>query len=204
MKNKIYLILILTGTISVTGFINSQEKKKIPIPDLYNTGVDNNKMPLQGGEIDPHYLLVSSADERFPGYDSKVVYSDGFPMNCWLTNDNESKWIAPRADAGECNNPGLYVYSMSFDLTAFKPETAEVWGYWSTDNNGVDILINNKSTGFWTMHNSFMTGLYPFYIKDGFIKGMNVISFAVNNNEAPTGLRVVIRGEAEPVDVAVK
>jgi hypothetical protein len=47
-----------------------------------------------------------------------------------------------------------------------------------------------------------MTGFYPFNIKEGFKKGINVISFAVMNNEAPTGLRVVIRGEAEPEEFA--
>jgi hypothetical protein len=199
LKSIVIIILFLTSN-----YVFSQEKKKIPIPDLYNTGVNDLKLPLAGGETDPHYALVSSADESFPGYESKVVYSDGFPMNCWLENDGESKWIAPRADAGECNTPGMYIYSMSFSLQSFKPETAEVWGYWSTDNNGADILINNKSTGFWTMHNSFMTGFYPFQIKEGFIKGINVISFVVMNNEAPTGLRVVIRGEAEPDEFAGK
>lgn len=194
---------LLICVFSLTCF--AQENKKVPIPDLYNTGVDNNRLPLADGEIDPHYMLVLSADERFPGYDAKVVFSDVYPIDCcWLKNDGESKWIAPRADAGEFNNPGVYVYSLSFSLYPFKPETAEIRGYWTTDNDGVDILINNKSTGYWTMHNAFMTGFYPFEIKQGFVKGINTISFAVNNNEAPTGLRVVIYGEAEPIEYVGK
>lgn len=193
------LIILITCTFA----FQAQEKKKVPIPDLYNTGVDNNKFPLADGEIDPHYFLVQSADASFPGLDAKVVYSEGYPIECcWLKNDFESKWIAPRADAEGFNAPGMYVYSITFSLDAFKPETAEVRGYWTTDNNGVDILINNNSTGFWTIYNAFNTGFFPFEIKEGFTDGMNTISFAVNNFEAPTGLRVVIYGEAEPKDFA--
>ena len=123
-------------------------------------------------------------------------------MDCWIHNDNESKWIAPRADAGEFNSAGVYVYSLSFSLDGFKPETAEVRGYWTTDNNGADILINNQSTSFATDYIAFSIGFYPFEIKQGFTAGLNTISFVGYNGEAPTGLRVVIYGEAEPLDVA--
>jgi hypothetical protein len=180
----------------------SQEKKKLPIPGLYNTGVDNNKQPLGDGETDPHYILSISADVDFPGPDSRVVYSAGFPMGAWITNDNYSKWIAPRADASEFNSQGMYIYTLYFSLTGFKPETAEIKGFWMTDNNGADILINNYSTGNMTFYNSFAFGLTPFEIKHGFKEGMNSISFAVYNGEAPTGLRVVISGEAEPLEFA--
>jgi hypothetical protein len=205
MKNKIFLsLLVLTAILFITGFSFAQEKKKIPIPTLFNTGVDNNNMPLSDDETDPHYTLIVSADERYPGPNAKVVLSDGYPMGCWIQNDNKSKWIAPRTDAGEFNAAGMYVYNLLFSLDGFKPETAEIRGYWTTDNNGTDILINNKSTGFSTPYNAFGGGFYTFEIKEGFVKGINNISFAVYNGEAPTGLRVIIYGEAEPLDVAYK
>lgn len=193
----IYVVLIVF--ISASG-LYTQELKKIPIPTLFNTGVDNNKIPLADGETDPHYVLSISADPMFTGPDTKVVHSDVFPLGTWVNNDNLSKWISPRADAGEWNAPGMYVYTLSFSLHGFKAETAEIKGFWTTDNNGADILINGKSTGYFTQYNAFQNGFYPFEIKEGFIKGINSISFVVNNGEAPTGLRVMIQGEAVPIE----
>jgi hypothetical protein len=205
MKDKIFLLLtVLIVTSLVTSVSFGQEKKKIPIPTLFNTGVDNNSMLLADGETDPHYNLALSSDQSFPGPETKVVYTDGFPMDCWLQNDNKSKWIAPRADAGESNTPGTYVYNLGFSLYGFKPETAEIRGFWTSDNNGMDIMINNKSTGFATQYNAFASGFYPFEIKQGFVDGINTLSFIIYNGEAPTGLRVVIYGEAEPKEFVGK
>lgn len=201
-KVTIFITLAIFITIIFTSF--SQEKKKVPIPTLYNTGVDDYKSPLPDGETDMHYLLSLSADNNFQGPSSKVVFSEGFPFGSWINNDYTSKWIAPRADAGEFNAAGMYVYTLTFSLHEFKPETAEIRGYWTTDNNGVDILINNKSLGYQTAYNSFAFGFFPFEIKGGFTDGFNTISFVVYNGEAPTGLRVVIQGEAEPKDFAGK
>lgn len=193
------IVLIFTAMQAYT-----QELKKIPIPTLFNTGVNNNKIPLSDGETDPHYVLSLSADYNFTGPDAKVVNSEVFPMGIWLNNDIASKWIAPRTDAGEWNSPGVYVYTLTFSLYGFKEETAEIQGFWTTDNNGMDILINGKSTGNFTMYNAFQVGYFPFEIKEGFVKGFNTISFVVNNGEAPTGLRVMIEGKAVPIEFTVK
>ncbi len=200
MKISRILILLIISVIC----LQSQDLKKIPIPTLFNTGVDNNQYPIADGETDPHYVLSISADPMYTGPDAKVVMSDGFPLGAWVYNDNASKWIAPRADAGEWNSPGIYVYTLSFSLHGFKPETAEIKGGWTTDNNGADILINGKSTGYFTQYNAFQNGFYPFEIKEGFVKGVNSISFVVNNGEAPTGLRVVIEGKAVPIEFTEK
>lgn len=205
MQNRnIIILLLLYSVFSLLQISFSQEKKKIPIPTLFNTGVDDYKFLLADGDTDPHYLLSSSADYSFPGPASKVVFSGGFPFGSWINNDNSSKWIAPRADAGDFNAVGIYIYTITFSLHEFKPETAEIRGYWTTDNNGVDILINGNSLHYETAYNSFAFGFFPFEIKQGFVEGFNTISFAVYNGEAPTGLRVVIQGEAEPKDFAGK
>ncbi len=201
-SNKYIFISFLTISVFLGSTSYSQEKKKIPIPGIYSTGLSDNRIPLADGETDPHYILSMSDDPGFPGPESKVVFSYGFPMNPWIYNDNDSKWIAPRADAGEFNAPGTYVYTLAFSLGAFKHETAEVRGFWTTDNSGMDIILNGKSTGYSTAYNSFAFGFFPFEMKTGFSEGLNTISFVVINGEAPTGLRVVIYGEAEPKDFA--
>lgn len=202
MANKIFILLVFFSAALISMNAESQERKKIPIPGIYNTGVDNNRLPLGDGEIDPHYSLISSSDDMFPGPDAKIVFSEGFPMGSWIENDLKSKWIAPRADAGESNAYGMYAYSLSFSLYGFKPETAEIRGFWTTDNNGLDIVLNSSQTGFSTLYNSFAVGYFPFEIKQGFVPGINTITFIVNNGEAPTGLRVIMFGEAEPIEVA--
>lgn len=204
MANRLNIIFCVLTVIIVCFNSYSQERKKIPIPTLFNTGIDDSKALLADGETDPHYFLLKSADDMFPGPETKIVYSDGFPMDCWIRNDDQSKWIAPRADAGAFNSAGIYIYNLSFSLHGFKPETAEIHGRWTSDNNGVDIIINNGSTGFRTDYNAFGSGFYPFEIKKGFIKGDNSILFIVYNGEAPTGLRVEIYGEAEPEEYTTK
>lgn len=92
-----------------------------------------------------------------------------------------------------------------FSLDGFKPETAEIRGFWTSDNNGDGIMINGNNTNNFTQYNAFEMGFYPFQIKEGegFRAGTNTISFIVYNGEAPTGLRVMIYGEAVPIDVAL-
>lgn len=183
---KIITILLLVFSAMQ---VYPQELKKIPIPTLFNTGVNNNRIPLADGETDPHYVLSLSADYNFSGPDAKVVNSEVFPMGVWLGNDIASKWIAPRTDAGEWNSPGVYVYTLTFSLYGFKEETAEIQGFWTTDNNGMDILINGKSAGHFTMYNAFQVGYFPFEIKEGFVKGFNTISFIVNNGRGTYGIK---------------
>lgn len=169
------------------------------IPGLYSTGLDNNYDLLADGETDNHYELISSSDNNFPGPAAKVVLSDVYPMNVWMPNNNRSKWIAPRTDAGSFNEEGLYVYRIKFDLSKFKPNTAVIGGLWTTDDNGIDILINGKSTGNFTPLAAFY-GMFPFEIRNGFTDGINTIDFVVHNYIAPSGLRVEIVGKADPKD----
>ncbi|CAF3882548.1 unnamed protein product [Rotaria sp. Silwood1] len=145
---------------------------------------------LADGETDSHYLLIQSADVYFPGPDSKVIISNEFPIGNWYPNGDKSKWIAPRTDAGKWNESGIYTYRLYFDLTGHDLNSTEIKGGWSTDNNGVDILINGQSTGFATPYEAFGAGLFPFEIKSGFQSGLNTLDFIVNNGYAPTGLRV--------------
>ncbi|MBS1494159.1 MAG: hypothetical protein JST55_11640 [Bacteroidetes bacterium] len=160
------------------------------VPGLYNTGMDDFNNLLADGETDSHYLLIESADMNYPGPDAKVILSNEFPMGNWYPNGDKSKWIAPRTDAGKWNEEGVYIYRLYFDLTGHDLNSTVIKGGWSTDNNGVDILINGQSTGFATPFEAFKGGLFPFEIKSGFVQGVNTLDFIVNNGYAPTGLRV--------------
>lgn len=207
------ILLLLYTVFNLSNFANSTNSTNftnftnpgsdlVPIPDLYNTGVDDGKNILADGSVDPHYFIIESVDKDFPGPAAKVSTSFGFPFDGhWMPNNNRSKWIAPRTDAGNFNEVGVYVYRIKFDLSKFKPNTAIIRGLWSTDNNGVDILINTKSTGYITPIEAYY-GMFPFEINNGFVEGLNSIEFVVFNINAPTGLRVEIDGVAEPKEFA--
>ena len=62
-------------------------------------------------------------------------------------------------------------------------------GRWSTDNNGLDILINTLPTGQTTPFDAFI-GWFPFAITTGFTPGINTLDFVLSNGGGPTGLRV--------------
>ncbi|MEO8446676.1 MAG: hypothetical protein ABI528_04230 [bacterium] len=177
--------------------------EKVPLKDLFNTGLDQQGSVLPDGSVDPHYNIITSADENFPGPQAMVSLSSGFPMDRWVPNNFNSKWIAPRTDAGSFNEVGLYIYRIKFDLSKFKHNTAEIFGRWSSDNDGVDILINGKNTGYRTPVEAYY-GMFGFAINEGFVEGINTVDFVVNNVNAPTGLRVELKGMAEPKEFAIR
>ena len=177
-------------------FLNP-DRGSTPIPDLFNTGQNDLRQVLTDGEADEHYSLISSADAEYPGPDAMISLSTGWPMDRWVPNNPDSKWIAPRTDAKFYNAAGVYVYRTTFDLSQFKHKTALIRGLWSTDNNGVDILINGKSTGYITPVEAYY-GMFPFEITGGFTEGINTIEFVVYNLNGPSGLRVELNGQADP------
>jgi hypothetical protein len=117
----------------------------VPITTLYNTGVDAAGTPLPNGTVgDPHYTLVS-----VPGGSSVVrvlTSAGGFPVPPYLGDNGSSAWIGPNNDS-DLNGPvGWYTYRTTFDLTGLNPLTAAISGGWSSDNDGVKILIKGVET----------------------------------------------------------
>jgi uncharacterized repeat protein (TIGR01451 family) len=174
------------------------------IPGLFNTGVNNLGVLLADGTVDPHYTLTVSADPIDIGPSAFVVTPNGFPFPPWLAQGPNSKWIAPKTDQTVGNNFGIYVYRISFSLAGLDPATATVSGQYTTDNNGVDILINGTSTGQTTPLTAY-SAFFPFSITSGFVAGVNTIDFVLFNDPGsppgnnPTGLRVEISGTAAPL-----
>jgi hypothetical protein len=160
---------------------------------LYNTGVDDSHVALGDGAVDGHYQIVVNPDSAMP--DAYVENSAAFPIVAgpWVANNAGSKWIGPRFDttgaAGATGAGGDYVYRTIVDLTGFDPATVTITGGWATDNEGLDILVNGQSTG---LRNTTQSGaLTPFTLNSGFLAGLNVIEFKLNNSAVGyTGLRV--------------
>lgn len=164
----------------------------VPVPGLYNTGVDATRAVLADGAVDPHYVLISSADPSYPGPSAYACWpiAGGY----WLSNDATSRWIGPAVNEGYPSGApphpvGDYTYRLSFDLTGFDPATVVVNGNWGVDNSGT-ILINGVSVASTSSYNP----LAAFSITSGFVAGVNHLDFVVNNWSAgganPTALRV--------------
>lgn len=177
------------------------------VEGLFNTGVDSFGDVLGDGGIDPNYVLIVNPD----GASSDAIVQDSsvFPIvtGPWLANSASSKWIGPRletsAAAGAEGDGGNYTYRQTFNLVGVEPASVTLTGDWTSDNGGVDILLNGVSTGN-TQDGSFGL-LHPFSIT-GLKAGVNTLDFVVNNLAAGyTGLRVDgIRalGDALPASTA--
>ena len=189
------------GLAATMAFAGSSHAITISNLAVYNTGVDSTGTALPGGAIDLHYTLIHSPDAAFDGPEAFVTNA-GFPIGPWAANSSVSKWISPRADAGNNNAAGQYTYRTTLDLTGFDASTATIVGRWMSDNNGLDILVNGQTTGNTTLFTSFSLGYTNFTLDDHFVAGMNTIDFLVLNGGTtlnPTGLRVEMTGSAMPV-----
>jgi hypothetical protein len=166
-----------------------------PVPDLFNTGVDNHRVALADNATDPHYRLLTNPDT---GSTNAIVEdSTVFPIASgpWLLNTTASKWIGPRLNTSP-SAVGLYTYRTVIDLTDRDPSTLIIEGRWATDNTGRGILVNEVSTdnpqntaqfGSWTPFHIYGTNV-------NLVAGPNTIDFVVENEAAIgyTGLRVEI------------
>jgi hypothetical protein len=181
-------------------------KVLLPVPGIFNTGVDDSKAALPDGAVDPHYLLIVNADSA--SIDAFVEDSTVFPIvtGPWIANTPTSKWIGPRFEtslaAGLAQGGGLYVYRLSFDVSGLDLETVVITGGWAIDNAGVSLRVNDVPTGL--VNGAGFGGLTPFTISAAnatFIDGINTLDFEVRNDDAIagwTGLRVAnLRGTAE-------
>ncbi|MBV9399757.1 MAG: RHS repeat-associated core domain-containing protein, partial [Bryobacterales bacterium] len=193
-KWKTFITDVLGNLVQVTE--PGPSSTAVPIT-IYNTGVTSPGALAADGATDAHYTLTASADSSYPGPAAKVANSNQFPLpSPWVADGPNSKWIAPRADAGNNNAVGNYTYRTTFDLTGLNSWTAELHGAVGSDN-AVTVMLNGTtvaySTGF--------TSLTPLTISNGFVAGVNTLDFLINNagtSPNPTGLRVELAGTAVP------
>ena len=157
------------------------------IPNLlFNTGVNASGALLADGATDPHYQITTNPDSELA--DAIVIDSTTAPVaGPWSPNTADSKWIGPRLTGGSAT--GNYTYTTTFDLSGYDVSTVAISGDWTSDNGGVDILVNGISTGI--SRNDFTT-VGSFQIAPGsFLSGTNTLDFIVNNNGAgSTGFKV--------------
>lgn len=166
---------------------------------LHNTGVDSTGAPLAAGSADPFWTVVAGPDITTPH--SAYVVTNQHPSSRYFEVP-DARWISVSPGSYSTTHT-TYTYELSFDLTGMDPKTASIEGYWGADNYGSIFLNGAAAIGNGWM--SLPTGdvidnynyFHGFNITDGFVAGINRLSFTVTDVGAPSGLNVSgLRGTA--------
>ena len=176
--------IIISAVLAIGAFSTAQAAN---INGLVNTGFGAN------GTADSHYTLsAASSDTAIANTAPVITYDNQWPINPWMANDSTSKWITPTANQGQSLDAwsaGTYTYSLSFDLSGFKADSASFSARMAADNTVV-VLLNNQVL---SSASGFM-GWSAFTSNGGFVDGVNKLDFVVTNwaqsSGNPTGLRV--------------
>jgi hypothetical protein len=159
------------------------------ISDLFNTGVDgsgNKIFPANTTTADLHYTMIAN---NF-GSLSTTTFVVEFPPGSWVQSA-DAAYIAVDGSDGSSIGGGNYTvtYRTNFTLPGnANLGSVNIAGQWSTDNVGLDILINGFSTGFTS------GGFGPFTnftLPTGhYNTGTNALDFQWQNQGGPGGLDV--------------
>lgn len=167
--------------------------------NLYNTGVDDSHHVLANGAAETHYVVN---DLWYGGTVNQYAMTSAFgypidPNGPWLADNTKSDWIGPTNQSDSF----YYDYQTTFTLTGYEAARASIAGRWSTDDYGIDILLNGQSLGIGAGN---FTSWYNFNITSGFVTGTNTLDFLVYNTGGPGGLRAELAGNVpEPASWAM-
>ncbi len=177
MKKKYFKIYAVVFAVTMSAGVDIAQAASIP--GLFNTGVNNDGLVISQGSLEQHYTMTGDS------YQSYVIGTAG----AWVSPPVDASWIAPTSET--IDDPvATYIYTTTFDLTGFDSTTASITGMWATDNDAV-IFLNGNNTGNSKDIYGY-TSLDPFSISTGFVSGLNVLEFRVNNSfsnfDNPTAL----------------
>ncbi|GMQ84373.1 MAG: hypothetical protein BMS9Abin06_1164 [Gammaproteobacteria bacterium] len=157
--------------------------------DLYNTGID----------------VVTGVDQRYL-VDGGTAFLNS---ESYLSpNNTDSAWLGPNATGGATINI-TYDLTTGIDLSGIDVSIFSLSGFWISDNEGVDILVNGSSTGQTNtgfhsdLPDAFADNAFSLSGADGLIAGLNTITFRWGNgpnfggsivSPDPTHVRVQFSG----------
>jgi len=144
---------------------------------VFNTGVNGSGTVLPGASLDSHYDVIQNG-----GADAVLIAS---PNGAWLGSNTTSAWIWQTSSGTPVNVDRTF--RTTFDMTGLSLSSAVINGHWSTDNSGLDILINGQSTGQTAGgYNSW----YNFSIASSYlVGGVNTLDFVVRDVGVVAGFR---------------
>lgn len=144
---------------------------RVPI-NVFNTGVDNNKKPLNVGMPDGHYSAASANG-------STSVLGVIQPQSNWVTSPS-ARWIG-RAE------PGFNRFSTTFNLSGCDLTSVIISGRFAANTSG-QLFLNGGSTPIAVSNGP--TAFTDFNITSGFKAGPNTLTFVITQGPAINGLLV--------------
>jgi len=189
------------------------QAQAVPIPGIFNTGVDPFAFALPDDAPDPHWTIVAAPAPLVTPLIPEVVGGPGPVLEYPGAAPNAGppfgcRWISPNTDlaaAGE-GPVGEYVYELLFDLTGLDPDTAVIGGVWVALDSGPFITLNGFLVPVIPPADAFAP-LTPFFFSAvggaDFLPGINSVRFHVINPgaaDSDTGVQVQITGTADPLE----
>lgn len=162
----------------------------VPISGLVNTGAG-----VADNAQDTNYALTVTNGTTVAGPYGYAADQVGFPdAGPWVGGDTSvSKWISPFADEARSLDPtknGVYVWTLTFDLTGYDTSVGFIQGRWAADNFG-SVWLNGEQIGVSAGYGSWSGFFASHYL---FNSGLNTLEFKVTNlalsSGNPTGVRV--------------
>lgn len=146
----------------------------------YNTGVDDDHVRLGNTATceDELHWTVDAATAKVPSTTDAGIWNP-------LVIGNDAQYISINCEMGTTDEPDPvdYDYETTFDIPAtVDPATLVIYGTWTADDEGLDILINGTSTGQTCGHPIYGASL--FVLQDYFVSGSNTLTFRVRNSTA--------------------
>lgn len=135
--------------------------------DAFGTGVGSSGNLLAAGEQDSRFTILETQTNA-------VTLTS--PYSDYIPNTQNSQWVWENANSQPINV--TRTFRTTFELNQQNPSDVLVYGRWSVDNTGLDILINGQSTGYTA---SGYTTFYDFYIRSGLVQGTNTLDFVVQD-----------------------
>lgn len=153
--------------------------------EVHNTGVDSSDILVSSGAAASFWSLQS-----IPSGATEVIGSSAFRYYnpAYYPDTSTSAWVSITSGGTDASVLGMYVYSLTFDLTGLNPSTALITGLLGTDNEGF-IRLNGGSDVATTGYAGFGTAT-GFTMNSGFLPGLNTIEVGVNNAGGPTSFHV--------------
>ncbi len=196
-KTKAIKVIRDTSTDPSSSFVRGMPRR-VPIK-LFNTGVG-----LKPGDADLHWQLVARSDNiKFKPAPAVVSGTNGH----WMGNDPpRSQWISAVGDCSNVPDGVVYTFRTTFQLREAYLGTAVLRGMFAVDNHVRAIRLNGHEVpvpehGY---DDSFCI-FHPFPHRGGFVEGVNVLEFEVQNGGSSVqyhvssmGLRVELEGSVIP------
>lgn len=187
------MTLLARTSIAVAAALISGAAAAASIGGLVNTGAG-----VAEGSADGHYSFsVIAGDSTGLHGSGYVASSNDMPFPVWMANSSSSSWLIPSATQSDVydtgSTPGVFKWTLTFDLTGFNASTASFTGQWAADNNG-SVLLNGHVISTLSGERGF-TGWTSFAASSGFVAGVNTLEFVVNNIATAGGNYTGLRAE---------